>query len=658
MAIRAFDITGVRGLVRAEAADLPNVVGIAGPNGAGKSSLLEGIKNRRNQLLEPGSELLYVGPHRSWRSSQLSDLHVLGFPFQYEDILKQDSIPGFQYGQPAGLHFLSGLPRQAATADDSQALVKTAIVRLNNRQQTLVHQQYVAQGGQVALGTVPDLLAPLRQLVETLLPHLELVDVDSSQNQNIRVIFRRVDTDSPVQFDIDELSSGEKAAIALFLPFVEREAKKLEGTGTEVADGFVPITMLLDEPEIHLHPLLQLNVLEYMRQLARENRAQFIFTTQSPVLLDALEERELFLLSPPGFVSDNQLSQLVSSGERLEIARELTGSTHLLTRAKPIVFVEGETEPRPLAVTDERLIRLVVSAAAHWAIAPARGRSEVVAATNSLRSASLQLPGLPVFALVDADTSTAGLPDFVIPWPVAMIENLLLDVEALWHLLSPYAEMTGLRSDDDVRRSLEECAASQVENEVRIRLKRSLPGAWVAPDPNADNLGDSLDSQLNELRAKMEAVNIASLRAELQQHVADILGAGQALDFFHGKTLIRDFYKKHQLGRVFAYGGFLIELARACADGKRVSTLAVPAINRIRYYFPPDLADALQAVPPSTQRDDLIGKAVAFRAEWEKGAATGEGREHFREALGELARIQLPELRAHLFGLANGVGTS
>lgn len=134
MAIRAFNVGGQRGLRRAAAVNLPNLMGIAGPNGSGKSTLLEQLRAQRGPLLEPGSELLYVGPHRTWRSSEVSEVSVLGFDFGFGDVLKQDAIPGFSYGPPGNLHWLAGLARQSASADDAQALVKTAIIRIRNKQ--------------------------------------------------------------------------------------------------------------------------------------------------------------------------------------------------------------------------------------------------------------------------------------------------------------------------------------------------------------------------------------------------------------------------------------------------------------------------------------------------------------------------------------------
>ncbi len=161
MAIRRFDVGGMRGLVRAEAEGLGNLVVVAGPNGAGKSSLLDLLRNERHGLAEPGTEVMFVGPHRTWRASQLNRVAVYGFgAASYGDLLKLDAMPGFQYVVPNGLQYLQNQPRQSSSADDVQAFVKTSLVRLHDRQQSLVTQTWQAQGGQVPPGSVPDLFEP------------------------------------------------------------------------------------------------------------------------------------------------------------------------------------------------------------------------------------------------------------------------------------------------------------------------------------------------------------------------------------------------------------------------------------------------------------------------------------------------------------------
>ena len=399
MAIRSFNVGPRRGLVAAAAQDLPDIVAIAGPNGSGKSALLEQIWNNRSTLLEPGTQALFVGPHRTWRSGAISDILVRSYPHEYVDILRQEAIPGFQYAAPGGYHWIGGLSRLGSNADDAQALVKTSIVRIDNHAQQLIADEYRRQGGRIEAGSVPDLLEPLKDMVEALLPHLRFSAIDSSNTGDIRVLFELKDNiPVPPPFDIDDLSSGEKAAIALFLPFIELSVKELMRRPTSDLAGpesnLIPLTVIIDEPDLHLHPLLQLNVLEYMRDLTRKRVAQFIFTAHSPTLLDALNDEELFLLSPASISPINQLSRLTHSMERLELARSLTGSTHMLTRGKPIVFIEGEHDASH-AATDQRLIKQLLPATRHWATVPSHGRNQVVSAVKNMRDARLHLPGIP-----------------------------------------------------------------------------------------------------------------------------------------------------------------------------------------------------------------------------------------------------------------------
>ena len=230
MAIRSFSVGARRGLVAAAVEGLPNLVAIAGPNGSGKSALLEQLWQQRSSLLEAGTEALYVGPNRTWRAGPLTDLAARSFTQDYEQVLKAENLPGFQYVAPGGFNFLSGMSRFGSNADDAQALVKTSIVRIANRAENFIAQEYRRQGGQIEAGSVPDLLRPFGSLIDTLLPHLRFQDVDASNANNIQVLFGPRDPERSGQtFDIDDLSSGEKAAIALFLPFIERQIRSMTG---------------------------------------------------------------------------------------------------------------------------------------------------------------------------------------------------------------------------------------------------------------------------------------------------------------------------------------------------------------------------------------------------------------------------------------------
>jgi ABC-type cobalamin/Fe3+-siderophores transport system ATPase subunit len=89
MAIRSFAVGPLRSLVRAEAHGLGNLIVLAGPNGAGKSTLLDLLRQQRHAIAEPGTEVMFVGPPRTWRSTRLDQLsaHALSVP-SFGELLK------------------------------------------------------------------------------------------------------------------------------------------------------------------------------------------------------------------------------------------------------------------------------------------------------------------------------------------------------------------------------------------------------------------------------------------------------------------------------------------------------------------------------------------------------------------------------------------
>ena len=658
MAIRRFDLGPLRGLKRAAAEGLGNLVVFAGPNGAGKSTLLDLLRQQRGALVEPGTEVMFVGPHRTWRSSSLNRVSMYGYSMpSYGALLASDSLPGFQYVAPAGMQGLQGTYRDMGSADDAPAFVKTSLGRLMDRQQGLVTAAWQANGGQVPVGAVPDLFDPFRRLIRTLLPHLTFIAVDDANADDIRVNFCSAGSTEPV-FDIDQLSSGEKAAIALLLPLVERQAQQLVEPA-EIAVGVVPLTMLLDEPEIHLHPLLQLQVLQYLRDLANEGRAQFILSTHSPTLLDALDDDELYLLSPASLAPDNQISRLTTSQERLEVAREITGSTHLLTRAKPIVFVEGEEERAGLS-SDVRVMTNLLPSTRSWALVPGRSKREVVSAVERLRGDGLNLPGTPVFGLVDADQDDVGPAEHVVAWPVAMIENLLLDADAIFAALSPFGVQTGARSPQFVRSLLNEAAAGREADEVRLRVQRHLPVGRLslrADDPrDAATVGRL---ELDRWIERIEKLDVGRLEEEARAEVRLIIEGGTQLDRFHGKKILRTVFDRLGVAKAgLGHAAFALLIADQGPARTRAQALVEPALIKIRLFMPSGLVDTLADLHRAgVDVDDVLNQCEQEYANWLIGRPNGATRAELRERVFAVARGIDEGWRADLVALAGQIGT-
>jgi ABC-type hemin transport system ATPase subunit len=657
MAIRAFDVGPLRGLVRAQASELGNLVVLAGPNGSGKSSLLDLLRQNRGGLAEPGTTVMFVGPHRTWRSSALNKVSLFGYPMaSYGALLQSDNLPNFQYSVPAGMQGLQGLLRDSASADDSPAFVKTSLGRLKDRQQALVTAAWEANGGHVPLGAVENLFEPFDRLIRNLLPHLDWVGVDDSNPDNIQVRFKAAGTLGP-EFDIDQPSSGEKAAIALLLPLVERQAEQLVSP-TVTGPGVVPLTMLLDEPELHLHPLLQLQVLQYLRDLAAEGAAQFILSTHSPTLLDALTDEELYLVSPASLVPDNQLSRLTTQHERLEVARDLTGATHLLTRAKPIVFVEGEGE-RGGVSSDARVVGSLLPMTRSWALVPGRSKREVVTSVQRLRQEGLDLPGTPVFGLVDADTDNASDDPYVVAWPVAMVENLLLDARAIYHLLEPFGAQTSARSVSAVQAALDAAAQGREEEEVRLRVQRQLPIGRLSLRPDELGGADAVArAEGDKWLGKIGALDVPELQSVANAEVAAIIASGEQLARFHGKAILYDVYSALRVADAgLGKSAFALSLAASPFAAERAEGLAGSALEQIRLFFPAQLPQALEQEGDPTVAAELAVRCETQYAAWAGGSPLQVGREELRADIFAFARTVGDAPRKALVELASQIGT-
>lgn len=648
MAFRSFSVGPSKGLRKAACESVPDVMVICGPNGVGKSTLLQLLKRNPGQA-EPNTKISYVGPYRTWRRASLY-MASLFEKYSYADYLTMDQLPGWSYGQPPGLHFITQANRVVDQVDEAQSLVKTAIAKIALKERDFIAGQYQRQNRQIAHDSIPDIFRPLRQLTEFLLPHLVFHGVNTSEETNVRCDFRRRDGDTDDLIDIDELSSGEKSVIALFLPYLEAEMLQM----LETESGQVPNVMhttLIDEPEIHLHPSLQAALIDFIRLVSADRNHQFILATHSPTLLDAARQDELFVLLPLNVVGDeNQLVRVSHSLERLELIRELTGSTHAVTRVRPVVFVEGELPEDTRRVSDQRLIELLVPESESWAVVPSKGKGQVVSAAKQLRGALKDGDlHLPVFALVDLDQGGTDRPEWAIVWPVAMIENLLLDPDAIWELMKPSTQECGLGSVGDVKVALRKLAEAQLKDEVRLRVMRSWPPLVSRFDPTPDfDCAREAERCRMQLAGWMERNGGQSALADLihatEKEVATVLSEGRELEVFRGKPILDGFFEAFGKRAGFSRTAFVMQLASRVVKRERVRRLTAQAVVQIQRFTPERILSALEDATKLEETlvreraQALLPEIQRAREQWAQGTRDGLDRSAVRAQIIDLAR--------------------
>jgi energy-coupling factor transporter ATP-binding protein EcfA2 len=127
-----------------------------------------------------------------------------------------------------------------------------------------------------------DLIAELEPRLEDVFPGTRFIGVElrpgvvSPTQKDFYFRLKRGD----LEYDISEMSSGEQAVFEILYEFVR----------LNIARSVV----LIDELELHLHPPQQQAMLASLRKLGPD--CQFIITTHSPYLEDAIPEEEIVRL--------------------------------------------------------------------------------------------------------------------------------------------------------------------------------------------------------------------------------------------------------------------------------------------------------------------------------------------------------------------------
>ncbi len=589
MSLLSFRVEEQRSVKLAEVTTVPSVMVIAGPNGVGKSTILYAIKNGSG-IFDQNTKVLYQGPHRVLRKTNVRRSWLGGAFRSMQELLSGSDVSGYE-----GLNF-GDTSRSPGNVDEAGSTIKHTLGKIENRHQNAITsavQRLKASGNQtLALNTLPDIYEPLKKLTEFLLPHLRFERVDFSNEENIKCLFNRTQAGIKVEVDIDDLSSGEKAVIVLFLPLledqIEAKLQSLSEIGSSrktsvIEENQKSLVVLIDEPELHLHPDLQAKILNYMRTTTQETSSQFVITTHSPTILDQAFDNELFVMSEQvKGTTENQLRKVATSAERLEALKQLAGSAYFLTTGRVLVCIEGEPDVDPEKPTDARLLGLLYPRAAAVTLVPTKGRSTVITTVQRLREhVPEETYRIRVRGIVDADQSAEAVTGLEV-LPVCMIENLLLDPESIFeHLCS--IGITIFTDVSAVEAELRNIARNQREKEIDLRLRRKLK-------PQMVRIGGATIEQVKAKHAEiMTRINnmlpndivLENLVAETTKTVDEILSNRTELEHFRGKPILEVFYGRHIASKNLGYNPFCIEVAKRVAMKGTINSKLDPIFDRI-----------------------------------------------------------------------------
>ncbi len=271
-----------------------DVVVLAGVNGTGKTTVLEVIydyfenfqndKNKINIELDLEEEN-YINQNNISKETYLNNL--------IKDSIKKEKTPKVIY-VPAEINFqkvkfnlLALYKKRFLNKIDSYIIadipfyIQMRIINTANKE------------SEKKLGNVRDeIIAEINGIFDILDMDTRLIGM-STETTEILPIFTNLSGD---KFDINELSSGEKQL------FLRTLAIKMLNPENSI--------ILIDEPELSLHPKWQQRIVDVYRKIGENN--QIIIATHSPHILGSVKKENIMLLD-----KDDEGKIVVRTGDEL-----------------------------------------------------------------------------------------------------------------------------------------------------------------------------------------------------------------------------------------------------------------------------------------------------------------------------------------------------
>ena len=572
MRIPSFHVADRRNIRLATCDQAPQIMILTGPNGCGKSTLLDALRTA------PGSDgrILYIGPHRISGRQRVRMRYLAGPRLLMQDLQSNQDLPNYE---GITIHTRT---RSAWDSDETNSYLKYALCQIELDRQTALTDRYDATG-LVTRDSMPDVWTPLRDMTQNLLPHLEFAKIDVSDRDRIQCLWKVHEPN--IHVDIDDLSSGEKAIINLFFPLIENRIQTLiakcksqsdDAAHTRGHPSSTDICVLMDEPELHLHPNLQAKVLDYLRKVTIRDAVQFILATHAPTIVEQATSEELFLLRPSQMVSpeENQLIRIASDEQRLALMREVFGSTSNITAMRPILVVEGHRatagSTRP---ADERILTFLSDRFAQVTVMPGGSKAECKVLAQSLSDilSDEVTRRLKAYALVDRDLESCVPHNPLMQYlPVSMIENFLVDPEVIWKAIVTVRHKTDLGNEEDVARALDVILDGLTGHETDRRIKSAVGfHSFRLHDP-VDAVNDQVTKHTQLLKERTSPDVIDKLKSEAHGELQHLEEAKKRRENYDGKKILEELYRRHLTKTGMSKEIFVYECARNAAKRKLV----------------------------------------------------------------------------------------
>lgn len=351
MKIKSLKITNFQPIKNLQLDDLGNTVIIAGANGAGKTRLKQAIiqtltdscpimdltliatrDEEREKYFQSKELQVKQGENNSTLNNYIQSRRYGGGKY-VGSLVQIDSQRNIQTVQYSPVNWLGTDP------DDQDTPGTFYFQNFTNRWQDFmnyIHQKSAVRDNKLAqelkknpsngveiINKNPDPLEKYKKIFKTLLPSKELQDINPASPQEF---FYKDKSGNTLPFG--SLSSGEQEVVKVVFDVVRKDIKHS--------------VIIVDEPELHLHPTLTFKLVETLKTIG-DHTNQFIFLTHSADLISTYYSTgDVYFIDAEqtGSNQAHKLSDLNHSHK--ELVQLIGDNLGLFAVGKTLVFVEGE----------------------------------------------------------------------------------------------------------------------------------------------------------------------------------------------------------------------------------------------------------------------------------------------------------------------------
>jgi Predicted ATP-dependent endonuclease of the OLD family len=283
-----------------------------------------------------------------------------------------------------------------------------------------------------------------------------------------------------------------------------------------------PTILLVEEPEIHLHPALETNMMRYLRSLS--SQCQVFITTHSTNFLDTAAMSNVYLVSRTG---STQIQVLDADNAEAQLPRELGLRMSSLFLYDRVVFVEGRTDEGVIrewaSILDINFGRanvgfVLMGGARNFAYYAAEQTLSFLA-KRQVRSWFLLDRDDRADAEIKKLITSASGPATVRVLQKREIENYLLSLPALAKFISWKVKLAGADRSEVTEQDVQKAIETAVEQlKETVLCKRVFKSAW---SPIFPALRELTEHDPREIREKVSG-EIDRLISDLQKAKSSI----------------------------------------------------------------------------------------------------------------------------------------